>query len=267
MDESVRSQIDSNLSHIDALIRRGRRLCEALAKDPTDKSTLVANRAWQQDIGVAINQLSGGSKAHWLARSFSEAFLLRSADGQVIEAVVPVEIAERLVAVLDQAVISLSRMGMGEGHGTSSSPAAAPLPRRFDFVHNTDLRPVVEQTYADSRDAFERGRYEEALINSCGILEAIVTDALEYMGLDSLASRAIEVPPGKVADWSFDDRLAVAEKAGIIRGGCARLPEIARKYRDVTDADGNPQLSVSEQEAKRTTQVLHVVMRDLDPGR
>jgi len=105
------------------------------------------------------------------------------------------------------------------------------------------------------------------LINSCGILEAIVTDALEYMGLDSLASRAIEVPPGKVADWSFDDRLAVAEKAGIIRGGCARLPEIARKYRDVTDADGNPQLSVSEQEAKRTTQVLHVVMRDLDPGR
>ena len=113
MDESLRAQIDSNLSHLDGLIRRGRRLRETLAEDPSDKSALVANRAWQQDCGVAINQLSGGSKAHWLARSFSEAFLLRTASGQVIETVAPAEIVERLVGVLDQAVISLSRMGAG----------------------------------------------------------------------------------------------------------------------------------------------------------
>ena len=263
MEESLRAPIDSNLSHLDGLIRRGRQLRDTLAEDPSNKSALVANRAWQQDCGVAINQLSGGSKAHWLARAFSEAFLLRATSGQVIEAVAPAEIVERLVGVLDQAVTSLSRMG-DERIG-STSPAAAPLPRRFEFVHNVELRPVVEQAYADSRDALEQGRYDVALINSSGILEAIVTDALEHMGLAAVSADG--VPAGKIADWSFNDRLAVAERAGLIRGGCARLPEIARKYRDLTDAGGNPQLTVTERDARRTTQVLHVVMRDLDPGR
>jgi hypothetical protein len=263
MDESLRSQIDSNLSHLDGLIRRGRRLRETLATAPADTSVLVANRAWQQDCGVAINQLSGGSKAHWLARAFSEAFLMRATSGQAVEAAAPAEIVERLVNVLDQAVISLSRMAQSDT--TSASPVAAPLPRRFDFVHSFELRPVVEQAYADSRDAFERGNYGVALINSCGILESIVTDALEHKGLDSLA--AVEIPKGKIADWSFDDRLAVAENAQLIRGGCARLPEIARRYREITDADGNPQLTVAERDARLASQVLHVVMRDLDPGR
>ena len=263
MEESLRAQIDSNLSHLDGLIRRGRRLRETLAENPSDKSALVANRAWQQDCGVAINQLSGGSKAHWLARAFSEAFLMRTASGQVIEAVAPAEIVERLVGVLDQAVVSLSRMGAEQG--ASGSPVAAPLPRRFEFVHNVELRPVLEQAYADSRDALEQGRYDVALIHSCGILEAIVTDALEHKGLGALASDGI--PAGKIGDWPFNDRLTVAERAGIIRGGCARLPEIARRYRDFTDADGNSPLTVTERDARRTTQVLHVVMRDLDPGR
>lgn len=263
MDERRRTQIDSNLSHLDGLIRRGRQLRDTLAEDPSNKSALVANRAWQQDCGAAINQLSGGSKAHWLARSFSEAFLLRTTSGQVIEAVAPAEIVERLVGVLDQAVLSLSRMG--DEQGASGSPPAAPLPHRFDFIHNVELRPVLEQAYADSRDALEQRKYGVALINSCGILEAIVTDALEHKGLEAMASAG--VPARKIGDWSFNDRLGAAEKAGLIRGGCARLPEIARRYREITDADGNPQLSVSERDARRTTQVLHVVMRDLDPGR
>jgi hypothetical protein len=263
MDESLRAQIDSNLLHLDGLIRRGRRLRETLVQDPSNKSALVSNRVWQQDCGVAINQLSGGSKAHWLARAFSEAFLLRTKSGQVIETVAPAEIVERLVAVLERAVTSLS--GMEDGQSLSSTPAAAPLPHRFDFVHNAEIRPVLEQAYTDSRDALELGRYEVAMNNSCGILEAIVTDALEHAGPAALSSAGL--PVGRISDWSFDDRLSVAERARIIRGGCARLPEIARKYRESSDADGDPQLTVTEQDARRTTQVLHVVMRDLDPGR
>src|SRR5579863_9803259 len=142
MDENLRAQIDSNLSHLDGLIRRGRQLRETLASDPSNKSALVANRAWQQDCGVTINQLSGGSKAHWLARSFSEAFLVRSTAGRVVEGparprtatrgpggggAAPAEIVNRLVGVLEQAVASLSRMRDGE---VSASSEAAP-PRRF----------------------------------------------------------------------------------------------------------------------------------------
>src|SRR5467141_4002169 len=109
MDESLRSQIDSNLSHLDGLIRRGRQLRETLAGDSSNKSALVANRTWQQDCGVAINQLSGGSKAHWLARAFSEAFLLRSANGNATEGAAPQAIVQRLLEVLEQAVTALSR--------------------------------------------------------------------------------------------------------------------------------------------------------------
>jgi len=263
MDESLRAQIDSNLSHLDGLIRRGRKLREALASDPADKSALVANRAWQQDIGVAINQLSGGSKAHWLARAFSEAFLMRTTAGQVIEAVAPAEIVERLVGVLDQAVISLSRMA--DGQNVSGSPQAAPPPHRFDFVRNPDLRPILEQAYPDGRRALEQGNFGLALVAYCGILETIVTDALENGNLSELPADYSSL--GKITDWPFETRLAVAESAGLISGGWARLPEIARKYRDFTDAAQILKVQVSEHDARRSMQVLHVVIRDLDPGR
>jgi hypothetical protein len=262
MDESPREQIQIYLRHLDGLMRRGRQLRDTLAKDPSDKSALAANRVWHQDCGVTVNQLSGGSKAHWLARSFSEAFLLRSTSGGVVEGAAPAEIIDRLIGVLEQAVASVSTMS--EEQVVSGSSEAAPAPRRFEFVHNPELRPVVEQAYSNTRHALEQGRYDFALRIFCGILETIVTDALEHKGLSALATT--DIPAGKIADWSFEERLAVAEKVGLIRGGCARLPQAARKYRD---GDGGPGLdaTISEQDARRTGQVLNVVIRDLDPGR
>ena len=273
MDESLRAQIETYLSHLDGLMRRGRELRDTLATDPSNPSAIAATRAWQEDCGVTVNQLSGGSKAHWLARSFSEAFLLRSAAGHAVEGAAPAEIVQRLLGVLEQAVATLSGMDGGKGPGFtaySSASSEAPPPRRFEFVHNPELRPVLEQAYIDSRRALEEGNYDLALRTSCGILEAIVTDALEHKGLSALAASsapAAQLAEGKIADWSFETRLAVAKGAGLIRSGCARLPAVARTYRDYTDADGGPKTTVSERDARVTGQVLHVVMRDLDPGR
>jgi hypothetical protein len=265
MDESLRVQIDNYLSHLGGLIQRGRQLRDTLETDPSSRSAIAATRLWQEDCGVAVNQLSGGSKAHWLARSFSEAFLMRSTAGRAREGAAPAEIVRRLVDVLDQAVTSLSRMA--DGPVVSASSEAGPPPRRFEFVHNSEVRPVVEQAYVDSRRAFEQGRFVLALLTSCGILEAIVTDALEHQGLSALA--AADLPAGKIADWSFETRLAIAESVGLIHNGCARLPPVARVYRDLADSDGEcgPEVAVSERDARQARQVLHVVMRDLDPGR
>jgi hypothetical protein len=273
MDENLRAQIETYLSHLDGLMRRGRELRDTLATDPSNPSAIAATRAWQEDCGVTINQLSGGSKAHWLARSFSEAFLMRSANGHAVEGAAPAEIVQRLLGVLEQAVATLSGMDGGKGPGFtaySSASSEAPPPRRFEFVHNPELRPVIEQAYIDSRRALEEGNCDLALRTSCGILEAIVTDALEHKGLSALAASsapAAQLAEGKIADWSFETRLAVAEGAGLIRSGCARLPAVARTYRDYTDADGGPETTVSERDARVAGQVLHVVMRDLDPGR
>lgn len=259
MDDSLRTQIETHLSHLDGLICRGRQICDALARDPSNQSTIAATRAWQEDCGRTINQLSGGSKAHWLARAHSEAFLMRSAAGHAVEGAAPETIFQRLLDVLEQAVASLSRKDVGPILSTSSHP----VPRRFDFVHNPELRPIVEQAYTDSRRALEEGEYELAMRTSCGILEAIVTDALEHKGLSALAASG--APTGKIADWPFETRLAVAERTGLIRGGWARLSAAARAYRE--QREGVSEVSITEGDARRTAQVLNVVMRDLNPGR
>ena len=264
MDESLRAQLETYLSHLDRLIRRGHQVRDSLAMDPVNPSVIAATRAWQEDCGVTVNQLSGGSKAHWLARSFSEAFLMRTAAGHAVEGAAPAEIVTRLLDVLEQAVTSLSRMDGNQGEVISGSPEAPP-PHRFDFVHNPELRPIVEQAYIDSRRALEQAEYDVALGTTCGILEAIVTDALEHIGLSALTT--VGAPAEKIADWSFNTRIGVAERAGLIRNGCARLPAVARSYRDPADADGGSKAAVSERDARLAGQVLRVVMRDLDPGR
>jgi hypothetical protein len=272
MDENLRAQLQTYLSHLDGLIRRGHQILRTLASDPSNPATMAATRTWQEDCGVTINQLSGGSKAHWLARAFSESFLMRSASGNAVTGVPPSELVKRSIDVLERAVASLAGMNDGwedSGPLASSSSGASdtPAPRRFEFVHSLELRPVVEQAYVDSRQAIEEGNYELALRTYCGMLEAIVTDALEFKGLTALA--AFGAPVGKIADWSFQTRLAVAESAGLIRGGCARLPAVARAYRDhdIANVESDPKATVSERDARQTGQVLHVVMRDLDPGR
>ncbi len=260
MANSLPSHIETHLSHLHGLIRHGCQIRDALAIDPSDRSVNRATRVWQEDCGVTVNQLSGGRKTHWLARSFSEAFLVRSGADGAVEGVPTVEIVKRLLDVLEQAVGSLSGMVL-------SAPPEPPRPRRFDFVHDPELRPVLEQAYADSRRSLEQADWELALRTACGILEAIVTDALQHKGLSALADSG--APAGKIAEWSFETRLAVAERVGLIRNGYARLPAIARTYRERADGEGEngPKAMVSERDARVAGQVLHVVMRDLNPSR
>lgn len=270
IDQSLPQQVEIYLTHLEKLKHRGSDLRDALQADPANSAVLASTRAWQEDCGVTMNQLSGGSKAHWLARAFSQAFLVRSADGRAAEGAAPADIVTRLLDVIEQAAASLSGMNIGLGSSQPSPASAAestepPPPRRFDFVRNAELRPVVEQAYVESKRSLERGEYQLAFQTSCGILEAIVTDALERNDLSLLA--AAGAPSEKISDWSFSTRLAVAESAGLIRGGCARLPAVARTYRDHADVSHGDGASITEREARQTGQVLNVIMRDLDPGR
>ncbi|HXJ12568.1 MAG TPA: hypothetical protein VNH19_09875 [Candidatus Limnocylindrales bacterium] len=259
MSESLEAQIKSHLSRLDHLIRRGQQVRDALAKDSSNPAAIVATRAWQEECGVAINQLSGGSKAHWLARSFSEAFLMRSATGNATEGAAPEEIVQRLLDVLTQGVAALSRK---DGGPVMIASTDVP-PRRFEFVHNAELRQVVEQAFTDSQQAMEQGEFDLAMRTSCGILESLITDALEHKGSTELAASG--APAGKIADWSFEERISVAEKVSLIRGGCARLPAVARAYRD---NNANSQtIAVTERDARIAGQVLNLIMRDLNPGR
>jgi hypothetical protein len=235
---------DAAIGLIDALVQRGHAIKSSLTVD------LV--RAWQRDCAAAINQLSGGSKAHWLSRAFSGAFLIRAADGGVVVEATASEIVDRILNVLAQARSALS------GVSDTASPShedSASQKRRFEFVHNPQLRPILAQAFADGARALDHGDVETALVASCSILEAVITDALEKKGLN-------------VSDWSFAARIQAAQEAGLIGGGCARLSAAARDYRDSTCDGGNGHgRAISERDARVARQVLLVVMRDLDPGR
>jgi hypothetical protein len=242
-------QLDASLAQLNALIRSGRAIGGALAADPASPVAQAGARIWQHDCANTVSQLSGGSKQHWLSRAYSDALLVRSADGGArVEAPVT-DIVGRVLGVLDQAVASLSQ--------PSAAVAAPPQTHRFDFVRNEALRPILEEAFLDSGRAFEEGDFERSLMTSCSVLEAIITDALEA------DARLKPSRSSSIADLSFDERIAAAERANFIRGGCARLPAVARTYRDANDS----RRIVTAQDAKVTRQVLHVVMRDLDPGR
>ena len=146
----------------------------------------------------------------------------------------------------------------------AASTGAPPRPRRFEFVRNAQLRPVLERAFDDSRDAFDRGEFALALVLSCSVIESLLTD-----GLDAVANTTDDRRGGPSGPPSFEQRIAQAEAAGIIRGGCARLPAVARAYDDLTDEAGELRagVHVTEREARLAGQVLRVVMRDLDPGR
>ena len=250
MEQPLVDTFRHRLAH---LTRLGRALQAQVADSSAiDGESLSTVRTWQQQCGIVVNELSGGSKAHWLARAFSDAFLVQPVPGDVVAEAPVAEIVSRLLDVLTQAGEALAQTRDGL---LMQGPGAA-APHRFDFVHNVALRPVLERAYEDGRSAFDEGRFGPSLVVTSGVLEAIITDALEYAG-------------NRVHDWTFDARIAAAEQAGMIRSECARLPPIARRYRELTDANGElpDDAIVTAREARTTSQVLQMVMRDLNPGR
>ncbi len=246
------------------------KLGEANTSEGRGSAWDVEVRIWQNDCAAAINELSGGSKAHWLSRAYSGALLVRSTGGEAVVEADVAEIVFRVLDVLEQARRSIA--GLDPGMPAPSdvpAPSDAPTPHRFDFVHDVRLRPVLEQAFADGTRAFEAGDFEQAMMTACGMIEAIITDSLQVrLKADPTTDtahpvvRGVRLQPDLLNALSFDERIAAAEAAGLIRGGCARLPAVARAYRSA-----DPHAAISEHDAKVTRQVLRVVMRDLDPGR
>jgi hypothetical protein len=262
-DESdpLQSSLDAFHHRLDHLRSEGLRLRASLAASSADDLGLATLTVWQNACAATIGQLSGGSKAHWLARAFSDALLVPNAETGAASVVT---IVSRVLDVLDRADASLEHVTSGDVLRTDNHPA----PRaRFTFVKDEALRSSLERAYLDGREAFSRGEFALALVTFCSILETIITDALVGRGPECLSAQ--HLPAWPVADWPFATRIEVAERARIVSAGCARLPGIARRYRELLDPSGEivAGVSVSPRDAKLASDVLHVILRDLAPGR
>src|SRR5262245_62544711 len=127
MMDSAGAQLEASLAQLTALIRRGREIGGALAADPASPVAQAGARIWQYDCANTVSQLSGGSKAHWLSRAYSDALLVRSAEGGAIVEAPVTDIVGRVLGVLDQAIASLSQPG------AAAAAAVPPQAHRFDF--------------------------------------------------------------------------------------------------------------------------------------
>jgi hypothetical protein len=270
MADSPRDARDTAIRHVDSLIHRGQELRQQLAAVTATAAEVNQMRAWQQQCADAVTHLSGGSKAHWLSRAFSEALLVRSDDGRAVVEASPLDIVGRLVEVLGRARASLLQMDGDPGawFALDDQVGESRPQQRFEFVHRRELQPVLERAYADSRAALDRGEFGAALVLTCTVLESIITDALEHAtGAGTVASLA--AAEADIPAMPFRARIAALERAGLIRGSCARLPPVALDYRDTLDETGalHGDVIVLARDARTAAQVLRVVIRDLDPGR
>jgi hypothetical protein len=256
------SAIDAYRHRLDHLAADGRQLRAGLADAPDDIDHLSALRAWQTECAATVSQLSGGSKMHWLSRAFSDALLVRATTGGSASVVA---IIDRLLGVLDSAGQTLAGASPSSEGGAATPP---PLVRpRFAFIENATLRSGLEQAYRNSQDWLSNGESSLSMMTTCAILETVITDALERRGREALAQYS--PPPGPIVTWPFSSRISVAEQAGVISQGCARLPAVAREYRTAVGAGSDSMAgpAVSARDAKLTRDVLHVILRDLAPGR
>ena len=268
MSDAVAEQVQIYLHRLDHLVKDGLRLRAALGTDATDGAALADLRTWQRECAATVGQLSGGNKAHWLSRAYSQAFLrsLHSDDGtsEVAVEISPAGIVDRVLGVLHRAASSLVSLDTA---GISSPPTPAAAPPRFEFVEDTSLREGLARAYVDGRAALAQGRRALGLVSAASILDAIITHALQRRPLLELVTPGLA--EGPIGSWSFRDRVAAAERLHLISAGCTRLPDAARDYRDLLGPDGEVRSDavVSERDARVTFQVLRVILRDLAPSR
>src|SRR5688572_1886968 len=116
---SVAPAVAAYRHRLDHLRAEGRQLRAALASSPDSPADLEALRVWQRECAATVSQLSGGSKAHWLSRAFSEALLVPTAAAGAASLVT---IIDRLLGVLDSAGRSLAGAAALPAADSASSP-------------------------------------------------------------------------------------------------------------------------------------------------
>jgi len=174
----------------------------------------------EQDCAAAINQLSGGSKAHWLRGGYSSAFLVRPAGGGVVIEADAMEIATGFSGPVRGRDVVVAH-GRCRGGLVRGGAASAPV----DFVHN---RISARLRAGLANAATPSGRRVRLAL----ILQAASSKRCSPMRRTS-GKRGIHRSLGEVGLRGTYRR---AGTRGLILR-LRRLPPSRGKYKDLTDAE------------------------------
>ena len=185
MDENLRAQIETYLTHLDGLIRRGREFAKRWRAIPPNARrcghSRLAGRLRRNHQSIVRRQ-QGPLAGPVIQRGIPDALGGRPA----VEGVAPAEIVKRL----------LERTRAGRGFALSNgqrAPVISAHHRRRRLLGGSNSSTTLSSGPLSSRPTSIAGAPSSrrtialALLTSCGILEAIVTDALEHKGLSALA--------------------------------------------------------------------------------
>jgi hypothetical protein len=159
--------------------------------------------------------------------------------------------------------IALGRL-KGEIDDSSSTPVTEQ--RDFTFIHDSDLRHILERDFYEIQRAFISQCWKSVIILCGGAIEAILTDLLLANESQAKASgRASKAPD--ITRWDLSDLINVAVDLKLVTPGVEKLSHPIREYRNLVHP-GNEirnKLTFNAEEARIALEVLNIVYRDLSP--
>jgi hypothetical protein len=159
--------------------------------------------------------------------------------------------------------IALGRL-KGEIDDSSTTPVTEQ--RDFTFIHDSNLRYILERDFYEIQRAFISQCWKSVIILCGGAIEAILTDLLLANSPQAQTNSKAPSKPD-ITRWDLSDLIKVSVDLDLVSPGVDKLSHSLREYRNLVHP-GNEirkNLTFDAEEAKIALEVLNIVYRDLKP--
>jgi hypothetical protein len=168
-----------------------------------------------------------------------------------------------LLGIRTYIAMALGRL-KGEIDDSSSTPVTEQ--RDFTFIHDPDLRHILERDFYEIQRAFISQCWKSVIILCGGAIEAILTDLLLANSPQAKTSSKAPSKPD-ITRWDLSDLINVSVELRLVSPGVDKLSHSLREYCNLVHP-GNEirkNLTFDAEEAKIALEVLNMVYRDLKP--
>lgn len=135
--------------------------------------------------------------------------------------------------------------------------------RDFSFVHNSELRDIIERDFSEIQRAFISQCWKSVIILCGGAMEAVLADLLMNNSVEAMASA--KAPDKKdITRWGLSDLIAVCVDLKLVTQGVEKLSHPLREYRNLVHPgiELREKLVIDAEEARIALEVLNIVLRD-----
>ncbi|TKJ30767.1 MAG: hypothetical protein CEE40_03655 [Chloroflexi bacterium B3_Chlor] len=135
----------------------------------------------------------------------------------------------------------------------------------FEFVSDPKIKAICQRDHQELGKVRRAQAHKSTIVLSGGLLEALLSDALDRRPIEARACYKKLYPKTKRVKWTLECRIAVAEELEIITPGATQLSHTLRHYRTLVHPDKEIKsgYKVEKEEAEIAANMVQIVMRDL----